>query len=183
MSRSPTASSPPSGSTQLSTSRSACNAARGERMLALATNTRNMRGSAVFRGLKSWVSALHPAAPLTPKESQRLLTALTGSFRRHLDETHPKAAASEVLPKLGNGDSPKARPRALHSSAAAADKHLSLILTNPLLIKKSSGGISKADQDFANAKVELQKNHAKDPISLLEEYGSQGAATVAVASM
>ncbi|TKA71322.1 hypothetical protein B0A55_07135 [Friedmanniomyces simplex] len=137
-----------------------------------------MKGSAVFRSLKAWASKLHHQLPLSPKESQRLLTALTGSFRRHLDEVHPRAAA-DGKPKLGLGEISQISPRAIHSSAASADNHLASILTNPLLTK-DRGSVSEADEDFANAKVELQTNAAKDPVLLLEEYNAKGAATLPI---
>ncbi|KAK3625347.1 hypothetical protein LTR22_023602 [Elasticomyces elasticus] len=138
-----------------------------------------MKGSAVFLGLKDWASkALHPQLPLNARESQKLLTTLTGSFRKHLDEVHPPIAG-KPQPRLGTVKSSNASPRTLHSSAALADKHLSSILTSPLLSKRS-GYTSKEDQDFANCKVELQKD-TKDPISLLEEYDARGAATLPIA--
>ncbi|KAK4956568.1 hypothetical protein LTR10_006095 [Elasticomyces elasticus] len=138
-----------------------------------------MKGSAVFLGLKDWASkALHPQLPLNARESQKLLTTLTGSFRKHLDEVHPPIAG-KPQPHLGTVKNSNASPRTLHSSAALADKHLSSILTSPLLSKRS-GCTSTADQEFANCKVELQKD-TKDPISLLEEYDARGAATLPIA--
>ncbi|KAK4547604.1 hypothetical protein LTR36_000561 [Oleoguttula mirabilis] len=141
-----------------------------------------MKGSAVVQGLKAWASKLHPQLPLSSKESQRLLTALTSSFRQHLDEVHPRPATEDGRQKPGSGGASKTSTHAMHSSAALADKHLASVLMNPLLTK-ASGGVKKADQDFANAQVELQKNPAKDPISLLEEYHEKGAATVPIARL
>ncbi|KAK5680401.1 hypothetical protein LTS10_007329 [Elasticomyces elasticus] len=141
-----------------------------------------MKGSAVFLGLKDWASkALHPQLPLSSKESQKLLTTLTGSFRKHLDEVHPPIAGKSQ-PRQGTVKNSNASPRTPHSSAALADKHLSSILTSPLLSKRS-GAISKADQDFANCKIELHKNTGKDPIALLEEYDARGAATLPIAHL
>ncbi|KAK4902743.1 hypothetical protein LTR27_000682 [Elasticomyces elasticus] len=141
-----------------------------------------MKGSAVFLGLKDWASkALHPQLPLNARESQKLLTTLTGSFRKHLDEVH-SPIAGQPQPRLGTVKSSNASPRTLHSSAALADKHLSSILTSPLLSKRS-GTTSKADQDFANCKIELHKNTGKDPIALLEEYDARGAATLPIAHL
>ncbi|KAK3111012.1 hypothetical protein LTR53_014140 [Teratosphaeriaceae sp. CCFEE 6253] len=151
-------------------------------MIASATiSTRSMRGSAVFRSLKSWASKLHEQLPLNPRESQRLLTVLTGSFRRQLDEAHPPAAR-DTKPRHGSGDLSKGRPRTLHSSAVAADRHLSSILTNPLL-SKGAGSVRDADQNLADAKDRLHKNTGQDPITLLEEYNIEGAATLPIAEL
>ena len=140
-----------------------------------------MKGSAVLQGLKAWASKLHPQLPLSQKESHRLLTALTGSFRQHLDEVHPPKATEHGTQTLGHGGVSKTSTHAMHSSAILADKHLASVLMNPLLAKNT--GVKKADQDFANAQLELQKNPAKDPISLLEEYHDRGAATVPIARL
>ncbi|RMY94034.1 hypothetical protein D0861_01597 [Hortaea werneckii] len=73
----------------------------------------------------------------------------------------------------------------MHSSAAFADKHLSSVLTDlagpPR--RKPTANVSKADQYFANAQMELQKNPANDPIQLLEEYEKDGNASVAIARL
>lgn len=150
-------------------------------MFARHTHTR-MKGSSVVQGLKEWASRLHPQLPLSSKESNRLLTALTSSFRQHLDEVHPPTAAEDSKHKPGKGGVSKTNAHAMHSSAKFADKHLASVLMNPLLTK-GSGGVKKADQDFANAQVELQKDPAKDPIILLEEYHRKGAATVPIARL
>jgi DNA-directed RNA polymerase subunit RPC12/RpoP len=146
-----------------------------------------MRASSVVQGFKSLAAAIHPQLPLSPKESSRLLTALTSSFRKHLDEVHPPKAIEEggkhgkPIPQPGVG-SAKISKHAMHSSAALADKHLASVLTNPLLAK-GPGSVKSPDQEYASAKVELQKNPAKDPISLLEEYQERGVATVPIARL
>ena len=141
-----------------------------------------MKGSAVAQGLKAWASKLPPQLPLSQRDSYRLLTALTGSFRQHLDEVHPPKASDHVGQKPGNVGGSRPSTHALHSSAAnLADKHLASVLMNPLLSK--SIGVKQADQDFAKAQVELQKSHANDPISLLEVYHDRGAATVPIARL
>ncbi|KAK5109048.1 hypothetical protein LTR62_007596 [Meristemomyces frigidus] len=132
----------------------------------------------VFRGLKSWASKLHQQLPLSQKESQRLLTALTTSFRQHLDEVHPQSETEKpkskpliVQPRSNGGP--------FHSSAIFADQHLASILTNPLLSKTASK-VSKEDQNYANAQIELQKITNRDPIALLGEYHQRGSATIAI---
>lgn len=137
-----------------------------------------------MQSLKSLASTLHLQLPLGSKESHRLLTALTSSFRKHLDEVHPPAAGENGKLRSGirNEGISKTSSHALHSSATFADKHLASVLTNPLMTK-GTGAAKKADQDFAIAQMELQKNPARDPISLLEEYHERGAATVPIARL
>ncbi len=150
-------------------------------MLALPINTKSMKGSTVLRSWKDWASKLHPQLPLSPKESHRLLTALTGSFRRHLDEVHPTTAPDSKL-KLGAVSVLTTSPHAIHSSAISADKHLASVLTNPLLNKRRPN-VSTPDQDLANAKAELLMNPAKIPVEVLEEYNARGAATIPIARL
>ncbi|RMZ08697.1 hypothetical protein D0864_01674 [Hortaea werneckii] len=145
-----------------------------------------MRGSTVLQGFKDWASKFHPQLPLTQRESNRLLTALTTSFRSHLDKAHPRAAEEpSKLKDSGNGQVPRTSSHAIHSSAAFADKHLSSVLTDLAgpSRRKPTTTVSKEDQDFANAQMELQKNPAKDPIQLLEDYENLGNASVAIARL
>lgn len=145
-------------------------------MFARHTHSR-MKVSSVARW-KSFIDKLHPQLPLTTKESQRLLTALTSSFRRHLDEAHPTPSAEEERKaKVGEVGVAKPQTRTWHSSASHADKHLASVLTNPLFVK---GG---KRLDYASAKVALARDPSKDPIELLEEYQQQHAATVPIATM
>lgn len=128
---------------------------------------------------KSLIDKLHPQLPLTTKESQRLLTALTSSFRKHLDEAHPTSLSAEDERKARPTEGGVAKPqtRTWHSSASHADKHLASVLTNPLFVK---GG---KRLDYTSAKVALAKDPTKDPIEVLEEYQQHHAATVPIATL
>ncbi|KYG43214.1 hypothetical protein M433DRAFT_368499 [Acidomyces richmondensis BFW] len=140
-----------------------------------------MKYSAVVQGFKSFAAGLHPPLPLSPKESSRLLTALTSSFRQHLDEVHPPSAEDRT--RHDDRSSPMTAKRhnhATHSSSALADRHLASVLTNPLLAKGTSGS-KRVDTEYAMAETELQRDSSKDPLSLLEEYEERGAATVSIA--
>ncbi|KAF2167869.1 hypothetical protein M409DRAFT_22017 [Zasmidium cellare ATCC 36951] len=128
-------------------------------------------------GWKSFVDKLHPQLPLTTKESQRLLTALTSSFRKHLDDAHPLPSAEDERKAGPDMGVAKPQTRTWHSSASHADKHLASVLTSPLLVK----GGKRLDHAFA--KAELARNPSKDPIELLEEYQQQHAASVAIAAL
>jgi hypothetical protein len=151
-------------------------------MFARHTATR-MRGSGVVQSLKSLVSKLHPQLPLSPKESQRLLTALTSSFRKQLDEAHPRQAQDEdVRPKLDRFGPLNPGHHGLHTSSVSfADRHLASVLTNPLLAKTAAD--EKPDAAYEKAKLELERNPDLDPILLLEEYQEQGTATIPLANL
>lgn len=137
-----------------------------------------MRGSG-HHGLKlKLAEKLHPSASLTTAESSRLLTALKSSFRKHLDEVHP---THEQL-HHGKAKSPAsngAPPRPSASSASFTQKHMTSVLTNPLLMASGGNGI----KGFASAKAELKSNPRKDPIALLEEYEDEGVANFRVAEL
>ena len=139
-----------------------------------------MKVTSIAQGLSSIASKLHPQLPLTSKESQRLLTALTTSFRQRLDEAHPRLSGKDEQLQARKGADVKNGTQNLHSSSAAfADRHLASVLTNPLIAK--SDDEKKPELDYATAKVTLQKNPSKDPIKLLEEYQEKGTATIPIA--
>lgn len=138
-----------------------------------------MKGSAVVQGLKSLASKLHPQLPLSARESQRLLTALTTSFRKQLDQAHPPRSEGQDGAKPEGGLS-KAGTKQVHSSSATfADRHLASVLTNPLLSKADAA--PKSDPNLESAKIDLDGEYATNPISLLEKYHEKGVATVPIA--
>ena len=149
-------------------------------MFARHTSTR-MKGSAVVQGLKSLAAKLHPQLPLSAKESQRLLTALTSSFRQRLDQEHPTAASEGGKSVLGHGASKSHSGPPQQSSALYADKHLASVLTSPLLAK----GVKtvKHGIDTGTVKVELARRPDRDPISYLEELQEKGQASVPIANV
>ena len=140
-----------------------------------------MKGSAVFQGLKDWASKFHPQLPLNSKESQRLLTALTSSFRKQLDEAHPQPVSGEVRKENRlKPSSPRPAAQHLHSSSVTlADRHLASVLTSPLL---ANHAVPRSPVlDYTSAKLTLQKNPSQDPISLLEDYHEKGVASIPLA--
>ncbi|KAF2859242.1 hypothetical protein K470DRAFT_219571, partial [Piedraia hortae CBS 480.64] len=112
-----------------------------------------MRGKFVAHRLRAILSG---QLPLSAKESSRLLDALTGSFRQHLDEVYPPAAA----------DKPTVR-----SSAALADKHIASILTSLLL---SQNPAQPSAQPTASR---------TDPVKFLRDRVKDGTATVEIAQL
>ena len=104
------------------------------------------------RALSTLATKLHPQLPLTPRESQQLLSLLTTSFRLHLDREHPvhtTVVAHSTLPKAARHDPGTTIPM---SSAALASQHLDAVLSNPLFAMKparraSQYGVSQALKD------------------------------------
>lgn len=136
----------------------------------------------MLQGFKDWASRFHPQLPLTQRESNRLLTALTTSFRSHLDEVHPRTAEEDGRQRQNeNVSAPKPGRTEVHSSAAFADRHLASVLTDLTGPKRKV--VMPADQDLVNARGELKKDSAQDPISLLEHYEIRGAATIPIARL
>ena len=140
-----------------------------------------MKASAVVQGFKDLASRLHGQLPLTPRESQRLLTALTGSFRKHLDEVHPLRASENGRPTTSGTLSKKPSDgHDLHSSAfLLADKHMASVLTNPLLARNAVP--KKPELDAVTAAAELEAG--ADPLELLERYEKKSCATFEVAQI
>ncbi|CAK3816535.1 Hypothetical predicted protein [Lecanosticta acicola] len=139
-----------------------------------------MKGSSVVQGLKSLADKIHPQLPLNVKESQRLLTALTSSFRKHLDAAHPQHLPDDTdrtKASSSSGSVSNISSSGMRSSGSYADQHLASVLTNPLMVK---GG---KPLDFASAKIELAKNRHKHPVDILEEYHTKGAATLDIAQL
>lgn len=113
-----------------------------------------MKRSAV-QAFRSITDKIHPQVGLTSKESQRLLNALTTSFRQQLD-------------------SPNGSPTFTHSQRATllpisstAAHHLSSVLTNPLL--------AKSVRDHGHRASTSIQTH---PVKSFEDAVSQGAADI-----
>ncbi|KAK6441447.1 hypothetical protein LTR95_002328 [Oleoguttula sp. CCFEE 5521] len=138
-------------------------------MFARHTQTR-MKGSLAAQGWKALAAKLHGQLPLSPKESQRLLTALTSSFRKHLDDNHPaQAQDADVKRQHSSSPLPKIDKQTLHSSATLADSHLASILTGPLLAGKS---VSNTESHLRWAKIEVKGGAS--PIDALESAQTRG---------
>lgn len=135
-----------------------------------------MKASGIAQGFKSLADKIHHQLPLTTKESSRLLTALTSSFRRHLDEVHPTLPVEDKKDGGKHGAS-RASSNAIHTSAAAhAQNHMASVLTSPLMVR----GAPRLD--YGSAKVDLARDSV-DPMQLLEEYAAKGVATVEIAAL
>lgn len=97
--------------------------------------------SASKRAFSALASKIHPQLPLSPRESQQLLTLLTTSFRAHLDREHPisspESSQRGATRNVAASNAPRSSsPTHATSSYAHATKHIDSILTNPLFAVK-----------------------------------------------
>jgi hypothetical protein len=133
-----------------------------------------MQSASSKRMLGTLASKLHPQLPLSPRESQQLLTLLTTSFRTHLDREHPppaRAGDSKAATRASNGRSPS--PMRTSSSYASATRHIDSILTNPLFAVKPARRASET------AAVDVMR----DPAGWFVDQIATGAATLPKAGM
>ena len=79
-----------------------------------------MRASSILN-LRHLAFKIHPPLPITPRDSQRLLSRLSASFRAQLDKEHGRASSGDSI---------------------ATDNLLRSILTNPLLSLPQQHGLS-----------------------------------------
>ncbi|KAF1841935.1 uncharacterized protein K460DRAFT_291646 [Cucurbitaria berberidis CBS 394.84] len=137
-----------------------------------------MQSQASKRLLGTLAAKLHPQLPLSPRESQQLLTLLTTSFRAHLDREHPLALPESSKSKHTQkpADSHALRspsPPHATSSYASASRHIDSILTNPLFaVKPHRRGSEPAAVDVL-----------RDPMSWFLREIATGAANLPKAAM
>lgn len=125
-------------------------------------------------------SKINNQAPLGQRESNRLLNALTSSFRKHLDEVHPSLSPEDTKQPAVKDGSHTAHRHAFPSSITLADQHMASVLTNPLLVKTARAQARpKPELDASTAAAELKDG--ANPFELLEKYHAKGYATVDVA--
>ena len=122
------------------------------------------------RALSTLANKLHPQLPLTPRESQQLLSLLTASFRRHLDREHPVHTAEvahlhSTVPKAARHDPGTTTST---SSAALASQHLDAVLSNPLFAMKPA----RRGSQYGVAQA------LKDPIGWFLDEITSGSATL-----
>ena len=112
-------------------------------------------------GLKAWASKLHPPLPLSPQDSQKLLSLLTSSFRANLDREHAGSSASTPQP-------------------LPIDAHLHEVLSSPLLRKVSAS--TDKDMDTVNGISRVQ-SLLSDPMGYFQEQVAVGQATLDIAKL
>jgi len=132
-----------------------------------------MQSAAGKRVLSTLAAKLHPQLPLTPRESQQLLTLLTTSFRAQLDRAHPtqdrQAPKTAGRSNVQRSPSPTRAP----SSHASATQHIDSILTNPLFAVKPR----RTTSDPAAVDV------LRDPVGWFIDQIASGSATLPKVAM
>lgn len=119
-----------------------------------------MKGTSILS--RFWPRIHHPL-PRTPRQSKKLLNALTSSFRRQLDREHPTTPSDRVENDQSTIENP-------NSSAQATDKHLRAILDNPLFRITPS--------HHSNGLVQFDPNGPpKDPMAVFDELAAAGSVT------
>ncbi|RMZ71774.1 Proteasome subunit beta type-1 [Pyrenophora seminiperda CCB06] len=138
-----------------------------------------MQSATGKRVLSTLASKLHPQLPLSPRESQQLLSLLTSSFRAHLDREHPLGASESsqeratLRPSLSNGQRGPSPMGAAASSYASATQHIDSILNNPLFaVKPRRRGSESAAMDVL-----------RDPLTWFVNEIAAGSATLSKAAM
>lgn len=140
-----------------------------------------MKGSAVAQSFKALASKINNQVPLGPRESDRLLTALTSSFRNHLDEVHPSPSHDDVKrPTTVSGVTRHSHSPVGHSAAHLADKHMASVLTNSLLLR-STKPTKEVNPELGTHTAAAQLKSGTDPWDLLESYHAKGCASIEVA--
>lgn len=92
-----------------------------------------MQSATGKRVLSTLASKIHPQLPLTPRESQQLLTLLTSSFRAHLDREHPVNSPEKSPANAASPPPAVAQRTPSHvASSHIASRHIDSILSNPL---------------------------------------------------
>lgn len=120
--------------------------------------------TAAIRGLKSFVAKYDPAAPISTKEAQKLVTSLSYAFRRQLDSRHP------LIDK---------------NSRRSIDTHLSTILSGPHFNESSVGHIPNAVNPDDVSQAEYMSQHwesTNSPMVHFRKCVSAGVATHGLAT-
>ncbi len=154
-----------------------------------------MKVSAVL-ALRALASKIHPPLPLTPRESQQLLSLLTTSFREQLNREHPSSRADDGGETPHNpvpapqGKSIKLRPSIGASSSARAssygstDRHFQSILKNPLFAAVTKDRHESGPRNYPAHHQDRPQYQTDpfDPVAWFEASVASGSATIAKAT-
>ncbi|KAF2813715.1 uncharacterized protein BDZ99DRAFT_223543 [Mytilinidion resinicola] len=132
--------------------------------------------SSAARAFNLLSAKIHPQLPLTPRESQQLLSLLTSSFRRHLDREHPgapEASAAQSSRRRKSISKTAAQDTALKSASSHVpiSRLFESVLANPLLAHKPSR------QDSHPAISALQA-FSKNPSQWFRDSVADGSASI-----
>ncbi|MCJ1317072.1 hypothetical protein MMC15_002393 [Xylographa vitiligo] len=126
-----------------------------------------MKTSAVL-SLRYLTSKIHPPLSLNPRDSQKLLTLLTTSFRAHLEQEHGTIGSSKT---------------------SATEVHLQSVLDNPLFsvsphseLQSSYGGMQKSGRGSARI-IEDDDEIPRNTVQHFEEHVRSGTASINLAKL
>lgn len=154
-----------------------------------------MKVSAIL-ALRALTSKIHQPLPLTPRESQQLLTLLTSSFREQLNREHPSFrtdddnATTESLVTSSRGKSTGRRssfdgPGAARAfSSRSTDHHFQSILKNPLFAQGTKGQheLVPINPSARSRDSRHDPTASFDPMAWFEASVASGSATIAKAT-
>ena len=119
--------------------------------------------TAAARTWKFLTSKINPPLPMSPRDSQRLLSLLNASFKGQLDREHTTA---------------------LSSNEHHANNHLQTILTNPLFDAKSQAPAYSGSKSMESGKLLGQlQDHMKRPMDAFKDQIAQGVANLTSAKL
>ncbi|KAK3939483.1 hypothetical protein QBC46DRAFT_144612 [Diplogelasinospora grovesii] len=139
--------------------------------------------------LKSIFPPIHQPLPLNKRESQKLLNALTASFRAQLDKEHGwtydtnRVATTTAVPAVPTltylPSTTPSTPSAISSKDTASrptDRHLRAILDNPLFSSSNDDGAllgpaSGQSQAGRDAKIIFEKAVSKGLMTITRAHG------------
>lgn len=122
---------------------------------------------------------------MTDHESRQLLSAITSSFRKHLDsgpQAHDSSSSRPHSFFKGSSDTKSPSSSEHLSSSDSVDSHLNDVLSSPLFSLKPSmiSGISSQTIESAKDGVAM-KQHNFDPMDWFDEQVALGTATLETA--
>lgn len=123
-----------------------------------------MKASAIARW-SSFVAKIHQPLPLSPRESQKLLSLLKSSFQKRLDDIHPSSQSR---------------------SKTNTEIHLHTILAAPLFnnaSRRQHAGISKHDHVFPAKGLSRIQQVANSPLTYFGDCVSDGTADYEIAGL
>ncbi|KAI9709767.1 MAG: hypothetical protein M1820_003170 [Bogoriella megaspora] len=131
------------------------------------------------RGLafKALSSKIHPQLPLSPRESQQLLSILTTSFRQNLEREHPSGSSStseSILHEKLRGRAPASvKSTVAPSSHDSAHNVLQAMLSSPHFVKPRQRSLSPGRREIPGS----DRAHAY-PVEWFQDQVARGTASM-----
>jgi len=130
------------------------------------------------------LKSIHYPDPLTRRQTERFLDAVTTSFRRNLDKEHGWLDCEEQKPSGdGKSEAPTRPPTRVNRDARLGetrrlptDHHVASILSNPLFLTKSAAIPERKPYPTEEPRTK------RDPMDVFEEAVSKGLMTIRIAT-